>query len=168
MTATTMQRPVRSADPATHPAFTGIPFARLLGVEWRKATDTRAARSLLVFAALSTAGLMLIPLLSRARVDQTYGSYLFQAAIGLSILLPVVSILTLTSEWSQRTVMTTFTQEPRRLRVVSAKVVVSLLLAVGGIVYGALATVTSLAIAAASGRELTSDLNAGVIVGFIV
>jgi hypothetical protein len=168
MTATTMQRPVRSADPATHPAFTGIPFARLLGVEWRKATDTRAARSLLVFAALSTAGLMLIPLLSRARVDQTYGSYLFQAAIGLSILLPVVSILTLTSEWSQRTVLTTFTQEPRRLRVVSAKVVVSLLLAVGGIVYGVLVTVTSLAIAAASGRELTSDLNAGVIVGFIV
>ncbi len=42
-----------------------------------------------------------------------------------------MSILTLTSEWNQRTALTTFTQESRRMRVTGAKVAVSLLL--GGV-----------------------------------
>jgi len=64
--------------------------------------------------------------LAPSSIDQTYTSYLAFAAVGLTILLPVVSILTLTSEWSQRTALTTFTQEPRRTRVINAKVTVSL------------------------------------------
>ena len=43
----------------------------------------------------STVGLMLAPLLAPSRIDQTYTSYLRFAAVGLSILLPIVSILTL-------------------------------------------------------------------------
>jgi hypothetical protein len=54
--------------------------------------------------------LTLFPLLSPSSIDQSYGSYLGYAAIALSILLLVVSILTLTSEWSQRTVPATFTR----------------------------------------------------------
>ena len=75
---------------------------------------------------------MLAPLLAPSSIDQTYTSYLGFAAIGLTILLPVVSILTLTSEWSQRTALTTFTQEPRRMRVINAKIAVSLMLAGAG------------------------------------
>ena len=111
---------------------------------------------------------MLAPMLSPSSIDQTYTSYLGFAAGGLSILLPVVSILTLTSEWSQRTVLTTFTQEPRRIRVINAKITVSLLLAAAGAVFGALVTVAGLAVAAASGRELDANLNAGVLIGYVL
>ncbi|MEP7180542.1 MAG: hypothetical protein ABI775_15760 [Pseudonocardiales bacterium] len=169
MTSTTITRPVRSADSPEHDAAgAGIPFSRLLRVEWGKATDTRAARWLLALVAASTIGLMLVPLLSPSSIDQSYASYLGFAAGGLSILLPVVSILTLTSEWSQRTVLTTFTQEPRRIRVINAKVTVSLLLAAAGAVFGALVTAAGLGVAAASGRELDANLNAGILVGYVL
>ena len=43
MTSATITRPVRSADSREHDAAgAGIPFSRLLRVEWGKATDTRA------------------------------------------------------------------------------------------------------------------------------
>ena len=134
---TTMTHLVRNGD-ATSPAatFTGIPFARLVRVEWSKATETRAARWLLAAVAATTVGLMLAPILSPSSIDQTYTSYLSYAATGLSILLPVLAILTLTSEWSQRTVLTTFTQEPRRLRIVTAKITVSLILGASSAVFG--------------------------------
>jgi hypothetical protein len=146
----------------------GIPFGRLLRVEWRKATDTRAARWLLALVGASTAALLLVPLLAPASTDQSYTGYLRFAAMGLTILLPVVSILTLTSEWSQRTVLTTFTQEPRRIRVVTAKVTVSLLLAGGAAAFGGLVTVAGLAVAAASGRPLDANLDAGIVVGYLL
>ncbi|MDQ1535809.1 MAG: type transport system permease protein, partial [Actinomycetota bacterium] len=129
MTSTTMTYPVPTSGAHSRAAsFPGIPFGRLVRVEWSKATDTRAARWLLIAVAATTVGLMLTPILSPSSIDQSYTSYLGFAAIALSILLPVVSILTLTSEWSQRTALTTFTQEPRRLRVVTAKITVSLML----------------------------------------
>jgi ABC-type transport system involved in multi-copper enzyme maturation permease subunit len=169
MTSTTMTRPVRIADaPSQWASLPGIPFSRLLRVEWAKATGTRSARWLLLLVAASTVGLMLAPILAHSSIDQTYTSYLGFAAIGLTILLPVVSILTLTSEWSQRTVLTTFTQEPRRARVINAKVAVSLLLAGGAAVFGGLVTAAGLAVAAASGRELDANLNAGVLVGYLL
>jgi len=77
-----------------------------------------------------------------------------------------VAILTLSSEWSQRTVLTTFTQEPRRIRVVLAKVVVSVLLAAAGALFGLLVAVGALAAAAASGRHVDVDPGAGLILGF--
>jgi ABC-2 type transport system permease protein len=98
---------------------------------------TRAARWLILGVALTTTGLMLAPLLAKNSIDQTQTSYLTFAALALTVLLPVVSILTLTSEWSQRTVLATFTQEPRRARVIKAKV---------GVAFGALLHNTAAAI----------------------
>ena len=80
-------------DAAPSSALGPIPFSRLVRVEWAKATDTRAARWLLALVALSTAGMMLAPVLAPTSFDQTYTSYLGVAALGLSILLPVVAIL---------------------------------------------------------------------------
>lgn len=169
MTSTTITRPDRSADAHSPEAtFAGIPFSRLFVVEWGKATDTRAARWLLALVPVLTVGVMLAPLLAPSSIDQTYTSYLRFALIGLIILLPVVAILTLTSEWSQRTALTTFTQEPRRTRVIGAKVLVSLLLACVAAVFGALVTAAGLAVAAASGRELEANLDAGVVVGYLL
>lgn len=164
MSTTTMNRPVSAAEPAPLEAPTGIPFARLLRVEWGKATDTRAARWLLALVALSTTGFMLIPLLAHD-VEQSFTSYLSSAS-AVQIMLAVVAILTLTSEWSQRTVLTTFTQEPRRIRVVLAKVAVSVLLGAAGALFGLLVTVAALAVAAGMGRHVDVDPSAGVILGF--
>ena len=149
-------------------AFRSIPFSRLVRVEWAKATDTRAARWLLVLVALSTAGLMSVPVVAPTTFDQSYASYLRVAAIGLTILLPVVAILMFTGEWSQRSIMTTFTQEPRRLRIVSAKLAVSMMLGGGAAVFGGLVAAGGIALAEASGRNLETNLSIGHITGFLL
>lgn len=145
-----------------------MPFLRLVQVEWTKATDTRAARWLLALVALSTAGMMLAPILAPTRFDQTYRGYLEVASIAQVILLPVVGILMLTGEWSHRSVITTFTQEPRRLRVVNAKVVAALVLGTGAAVFGGVATVVGVGLAAASGRTIDGTLSVGDIAGYLL
>ena len=155
-------------DAAPSSALGPIPFSRLVRVEWAKATDTRAARWLLALVALSTAGMMLAPILAPTSFDQTYTSYLRVAALTLTILLPVVAILMLTGEWSQRSVMTTFTQEPRRIRVLNAKLAVSMVLSGGGAIFGGVVTAAGLGLAAASGRALGADLTVGAITGYLL
>ena len=153
---------------AAPPASGPIPFSRLIRVEWTKATDTRAARWLLALVALSTSGMMLVPILAPTRFDQTYTSYLEFASMAQVLLMPVVAILMLTGEWSHRSVITTFTQEPRRLRVVSAKVAAALLLGSGAAVFGGVATAAGLGLAAASGRTIEGTLSIGDIAGYLL
>ncbi len=148
------------------PAPGSIPFARLVRVEWIKATDTRAASWLLAMVVLSTAGIMVVPVVAPSTFDQTQASYLRVAALGLSILLPVVALLTFTGEWSQRTAMTTFTQEPRRMRVMNAKLTVALLLSLGGAVVGGALAVVGIAAASASGRTIVANLSAGAVASY--
>ncbi len=166
----TMTIPPRTygAETALSSGLRPIPFPRLVRAEWAKATDTRAARWLLALVALSTAGMMLAPVLAPTSFDQTHTSYLRVAALALSILLPVVAILMLTGEWSQRSVFTTFTQEPRRIRVVNAKLAASLLLGGGAAVFGGALTAAGLGLASASGRALEADLTAGAIIGYLL
>lgn len=145
-----------------------IPFVRLVRVEWAKATDTRSARWLLALVALSTIAMMLVPVVAPTTFEQTDASYLRVAALGLTILLPVVAILLLTGEWSQRSIMITFTQEPRRIRVVNAKLAVSMVLGGGGAVFGAVVTAAGIGLAAASGRALEADLSVGAIASYVL
>lgn len=145
-----------------------IPFSRLVRVEWAKATDTRSARWLLALTALSTVGMMLVPVLAPTTFGQTYAGYLRVAALGLTILLPVVAILMLTGEWGHRSIMTTFTQEPRRLRVLNAKVAASVMLCGGAAVFGGVVTAAGLGLAAVSGRTLEADLTVGAITGYLL
>ena len=149
-------------------ATEAIPFSRLVRVEWAKATDTRAARWLLALVALSTAGIMVVPVVSPTTFEQTYASYLRVASLGLNILLPVVAILLFTGEWSQRSVMTTFTQEPRRLRVVNAKLAVSMVLGGGGAVFGGLVASVGLGVASVSGRALEANLSVGALASYLL
>src|SRR5205807_1357887 len=132
------------------------------------ATDSRSAPSLLARVALSTIGMILAPVLAPTSIDQTYTSYLRIAAMALAILLPVVSILLFTGEWSQRGVFTTFTQEPRRIRVVNAKLAVSLLMGGGAAVFGGVVTAAGLGLASASGRVLDANLTAGAVTGYLL
>jgi ABC-type transport system involved in multi-copper enzyme maturation permease subunit len=109
---------------------------------------------------------LLIPLIAHNKIDQKFGEYLGFPTIALTVLLPVVSILTLTSEWTQRTVLTTFTQEPRRARVVWAKVAVSVAMAGVGAVVGAGIALGGLAISSALGRDVQWSVSGGHLFGY--
>ncbi len=108
----------------------GIPFSRLFKVELRKAFDTRAGRWLVgVTAGIAlVADLIIAIVLAAQDEDLAYGDLVAGAAFVCSVLLPVLGIMLVTSEWSQRTAMTTFSLEPRRMRIVMAKMLAGIAL----------------------------------------
>ena len=69
-----------------------------------------------------------------------------------SILLPIVGILLVSSEWSQRTALITFTLVPKRMRVMSAKIAAGLVL---GVIVLAIALVVAVVAILAVGGEWT-------------
>lgn len=134
-------------------AHAPVPLRRLLWVELTKMFDTRSGFWL-------TAGIAIAALLATAAViafapdeSQTYGQ--FAAAIGMptAVLLPMVAILSVTGEWSQRGALTTFTLVPNRGRVLLAKAVVAVAVAVASmgvaLAIGALGNVVGTAISGA-------------------
>ncbi|MET0526202.1 MAG: ABC transporter permease [Nocardioides sp.] len=112
-----------------------LPFSRLVRVELRKTWDTRAGLWLLISMAVLTALVMVIQLAVVVVQDLSvgYADFMTSTSFSISILLPVLGILLLTSEWGQRTAMVTFTLEPRRPRVIMAKLVVGAVLAVASV-----------------------------------
>ncbi|WP_278235659.1 ABC transporter permease [Isoptericola sp. AK164] len=122
----TGHRPGTRTGARTAAEIRPVPFSRLTLVEWRKQLDTRAVRWLFVTIALLTAGVVTVTALV-GEGDVSFETFVSNTSTPLAMLLPIVAILATTAEWSQRTALTTFTLEPRRGRVVGAK----LLTAVG-------------------------------------
>jgi ABC-2 type transport system permease protein len=122
-----------------------VPFGRLIGVELRKMADTRAGRWLLIAIGLVTAAIVTIFFFAAPDGQRTFLNFMATTATPQGFLLPVLGILLVTSEWGQRTTLTTFTLEPSRPRVIAAKVVAALLLGLVAIIIAvalaALATV---------------------------
>ncbi|SNC73338.1 hypothetical protein SAMN05445756_1915 [Kytococcus aerolatus] len=151
-TAPSTPQPVAApADATTAPkdrfAPRPVSFTRLVRVELRKALDTRAGQGLLVaIALLSALSLGLVLWFSREQ-GAGFGALLGAVAVPQGVLLPVLGILTACSEWSQRTALVTFTQEPRRLRVMAAKSVAAVLIGLG---------VLALTIAVSAGAHVLS------------
>ncbi|WP_270886084.1 ABC transporter permease [Pedococcus sp. 5OH_020] len=128
-----------------------IPLSRIVGVELRKMFDTRSGfwlmASIVITSVLATAAIIVF-----APDDQlTFDN--FAAAIGapMTVILPMIGILAVTSEWSQRSGLTTFTLVPHRGRVLGAKLlaaitvgVVAMFIALG---VGTLGTLVGSAIA---------------------
>lgn len=110
-----------------------VPMSRLVAVELRKLTDTRSGRWLLLGIALLTAAVVAILLFSGQPEDLTYDNFVNATTTPQAILLPILGILTVTSEWGQRTGLVTFTLEPRRGRVVLAKLAAVLLLGLAAV-----------------------------------
>lgn len=105
-----------------------LPFARLLRLELRKLINTRASRGLVIAILLVTALAMGITLWVSRQGGTELTALLIAANVPQALLLPVLGIMTAANEWSQRTALITFTQEPRRLRVMAAKAVAVVLL----------------------------------------
>jgi hypothetical protein len=143
-----------------------IAFSDLLRAELRKTTSVRAARWLLAGTALLAVAAEAVPVIFTHDVTQNRASFLTWSALGLTRLLPIVLILAMTAEWSQRTALTTFTLEPRRHRVLAAKTGAGLVLATAcGVFAFAAATVSVIAVRAA-GHHVAVGWNWAELGGF--
>ena len=127
MSATTLAAPIRVDTVGVH-ARPGI--GRLVTVELRKMVDTRAGFWLQLATVATTALVVIVRLVVGDAADHTFAAILDVGVKPAAVLLPIAGILLVTSEWSQRTGMITFALVPVRSRVLGAKLIASLLLAV--------------------------------------
>jgi ABC-type transport system involved in multi-copper enzyme maturation permease subunit len=147
------------------------PFSRLVRVELRKTWDTRAGLWLLISTAVLTGAVMAIQLAVVVAQDLrvSYNDFLTSTNFSMALLLPVLGILLLTSEWSQRTAMVSFSLEPRRPLVIAAKFVVGIGLAIAAVVIAlVLATICNALYGALSGDEVVWDLGISNVGGFVL
>src|SRR4029453_8334514 len=118
-----LSAPIRVNTTGVH-ARPGL--GRLIAVELRKMVNTRAG-FWLQLAPVAINVVAVVPrLLVGDAADHTFQSVLDLGLQPAAILLPVLGILLVTSEWSQRTGMITFALVPVRSRVLGAKLIASL------------------------------------------
>jgi len=167
-------RPARATAPR-------IPLSRVVRIELRKMFDTRSGfwllASIAITSVLATGALILFA------PDDELSYESFGSAIGfpMAVILPIIAVLSVTSEWSQRSGLTTFTLVPHRGRVIRAKAigvvgigVVSMIVAFG---IGALGNVIGSAI---NGTDVVWDVTVvdglnivlgnvlGMLIGFML
>jgi ABC-2 type transport system permease protein len=131
MSTTTLAAPIRVNTTGVH-ARPGL--GRLVAVELRKMVNTRAGFWLQLATVAITVLAVIAACVGGDAADITFQSVLNVGLQPAAILLPVVGILLVTSEWSQRTGMITFALVPVRSRVLGAKLIASLVLAVAMLV----------------------------------
>jgi hypothetical protein len=128
--ATHTDRHGRQVAPLARTAPAPVPVRRLVGVELRKSFDTRSGRWLLAslgLAAVLTTG----AIIAWAPTDQlSYGEFTLAIGVPMTIILPIIAVLSVTSEWSQRSGLATFTLVPQRGRVLVAKAIAAVLVTV--------------------------------------
>jgi hypothetical protein len=127
MSTASLAAPTRVDTAGVH-ARPGL--GRLVAVELRKMVNTRAGFWLQVAMVALTVVVVTVRLLVGDASDHTFQHALDAGLQPSAILLPVLGILLLTSEWSHRTGLITFTLVPVRSRTLTAKLIASLLLAV--------------------------------------
>ncbi len=157
MTTTTTAPPAAAQH---RDAIAPIALNRIVQVELRKMFDTRSGfwlMSSIVIVALIT---MVATILFAPDADMTY--YTFARAIGfpMTVVLPMVAILAITGEWSQRTGLATFTMVPHRSRVLVAKTVSSVVVGVSAMLFAFLVgTIGNLVGTAVAGTDAVWDVS---------
>ena len=162
-------------------AFRPIPLSRVVSVELRKMFDTRSGfwlmASIAITAVLATGAVIIF-----APDDEiTYSTFAAAFGFPMSIILPMIAILSVTSEWSQRSGLTTFTLIPHRGRVVLAKAIATIGVAVTSMLLAmAIGVVGNLLGSAITGVPATWDASVsdllyivlgnilGMLVGFML
>jgi len=109
-------------------------LGRLVAVELRKMVNSRAGFWLQVASAAITVIAVIVRSVVGEAADRTFASVLSVGLQPAAVLLPVAGILLVTSEWSQRTGMITFTLVPVPSRVPVAKLVASIVLSLATLV----------------------------------
>jgi ABC-2 type transport system permease protein len=131
MSTTTLTAPIRVNTAGVH---TRPGLGRLVAVELRKMLNTRAGFWLQVATVAITVVAVIARSVTGDAADHTFASVLSVGLQPAAVLLPVVGILLVTSEWSQRTGMITFALVPMRSRILGAKLIASIVLALAMLV----------------------------------
>jgi ABC-2 type transport system permease protein len=124
MSTATLAAPLPRGGAATTPGL-----ARLTAVELRKMTDTRAGFWLQLLVAGLTVLVVVLVCIFGEVPDRRFQELIVIALQPVTILLPIIGILLVTSEWTQRTAMVTFSLVPHRSRVMAAKLLASVVVA---------------------------------------
>ena len=165
MTTTTIREPaptkVLAHSPPRSAESARIPLTRLVRVELRKMLDTRSGfwliASIGITAVLATVGVILFA----EGDDLTYSTFATAIRFPVVIILPLIAILAVTSEWTQRTGLTTFTLVPHRQRVITAKAISSVIIAIAAMALTfAVGALGNLLGAAVKGRPPVWDVSA--------
>lgn len=123
------ERPARAAR-----TIAPIPLTRLMGVELRKMFDTRAGFWLMASVGIVTVLASAAVILWAPDDAITFETFATAMGMPMSVILPMIGILSITSEYSQRTGLTTYTLVPWRGRVVLSKLLVVLGIGVASMV----------------------------------
>jgi ABC-2 type transport system permease protein len=173
MTATATVSPTASPTAAgpvrdRSTAIQRVPLGREVRVELRKMFDTRSGFWLM--ASIAIVGLAATAAVIAFAPDADLTYYTFTKAIGfpITVILPMIALLSITGEWSQRSGLTTFTLVPNRRRVVLAKTVSSIAVAIASMLFafvvGAIGNVVGSLVAGTSLRWDMSIAHGGTIV----
>ena len=120
MTATIISPDTIEAAPARR-TVRPIPTTRLVKIELRKMFNTRSGLWMLVSIGVLSVIATGAVLTFAPDTAVTYGNIAKAIGFPMSVILPMIAILGVTSEWSQRSGLTTFTLVPSRGRVIGAK-----------------------------------------------
>ena len=136
-----------------------IPLWRVSRVELRKMFDTRSGfwlmASIVIAALVATAATILFA----PDADLTYYTYAKAIGFPMTVILPIIAVLSITGEWSQRSGLTTFTLVPHRKRVILAKVVASVTVGAASMMFAlAVGVVGNLLGTAITGTEQVWDV----------
>jgi len=151
----------RAAVSSALPPARGQSFLKLVTTELRKSVDTRSGRYLIlgiIAIALAALGWQLTHMPTG---PSAFDDFLSAASTGVVLLLPVIGVMAMTSEWTQRTALTTFTLSPRRVRVQLAKFVSAIVLSVVLLTVTTLLALLATAIGGATGSDGTSYAGMG-------
>ena len=148
MTAT-LEAPQTLRPESTRP----VPLTRLTVVELRKLADTRAGLWLLIIIGLATVGTSALMLGWAPDEELRFADFFAFGLVPSAVLLPVLGILSMTGEWSQRTALTTFTLVPARERVIAAKLIAGVLIAIASTAVTALLSAVANVLSPAFGGD---------------
>ena len=146
-----------------------VSMATLARVELRKALDTRAGRWLVI--GILSLVVVVVVIWSFAAPDDNKDLQDYVQIPGgiLGYFLPIIIIMLVTSEQSQRNGLVTFTLEPRRSRIVLAKFLAGLALAAAVMVLAFVLALGGTLLGAATGASPTWSVDGNLIFnGFIL
>jgi ABC-2 type transport system permease protein len=160
MTATITPPATTTEAAPVHRTARPIPTTRLVQVELRKMFNTRSGFWMLisigVLSVIATGAVIIFAPDS----DVTYQSFAKAIGFPMSVILPMIAILAVTSEWSQRSGLTTFTLVPSRGRVIGAKAIATVLVGLGSMAVAfAVGAVGNLAGSALAGVDTVWDVS---------
>ena len=148
-------------------AIKSLDFTTLLAVETRKMTDTRSARwTLGVIVGLTAAALAWK--VGHADIPVSLQNYINPVTAIVAFGAPLIGLLAMTSEWTQRTALTTFTLAPRRLRVIAAKFLASMTLSLALLSVGLLLALGATALGGVIHGHAAYDATFGDLRGALV